>query len=168
MEHKKESTETRQECFKLFLDYNGLFHMLRPEQVGKLIRAILQYGSEGTMPDLDDELMMHFLMMKTQSDRDAERYVSRCRQNSINAKKRYESKLPVLEDVKAYFEEQALQSDPVRFFDYYQARGWCVNNSQITDWKALARTWARNDKQRYNNYDVLPEALQYIDTEGVK
>lgn len=168
MEHKTESTEARQECFKLFLDHNELFHMISPEQVGKLIRAILKYGSNGTMPELDDELTMYFLMMKGQIDQDAERYENRCRQNSINAKKRYTSKIPVLEDVKTYFMEQSLQSDPEYFFDYYQARGWCANNNQILDWKALARTWEKNDKQKGKKFDDLPATLEYIDVEGIE
>lgn len=143
MSHKEIPAVSRQEFFKLFLDNRELFHMLSVEQVGKLIRAVLKYGRDGTTPTLDAETIMYFMVMKDQIDRDAENYENRCRQNSVNAKKRFVNKTPVKEEVSVYFKEESLHSDPEYFFNYYEARGWCINGSQIADWKALAKTWEK-------------------------
>jgi hypothetical protein len=53
---------------------------------------------------------------------------------------------PTIEDVKAYFQEQKLKSDPEQFFDYYEAAGWKKSGRVITHWKPAARNWERHEK----------------------
>lgn len=53
---------------------------------------------------------------------------------------------PSLEDVTEYVKQQQLPFEASRFYDYYQARNWELKPGQpLTDWKAAARTWARNE-----------------------
>lgn len=53
---------------------------------------------------------------------------------------------PSLEDVTAYVKQQQLPFEASRFYDYYAARNWELKPGQpLTDWKAAARTWARNE-----------------------
>lgn len=44
---------------------------------------------------------------------------------------------PTVEEVYDYCEERHNGIDPMRFVDYYSARGW----KNITDWKAQVRVW---------------------------
>lgn len=160
--------EPRQKCFKLFRDARDFFCGLNEEQVGKLVRAAMEYGNSGTIPTLDDMLMMYFRRLKQQVDQDAEQYENRCRQNSINAKKRYANKVPTKEEAAAYFKEESLQSDPDHFFDHYEARGWCVNSGPIKDWKALARAWEKNGNRSNQVRSNSSSTLDYIDMEDLK
>lgn len=166
MSMKNTEAGSKQEYFKLFRDCRELFLDLTAEQVGRLIRAVIAYGNRGVEPELDDELMMYFVMMKLQIDKDAERYENRCRQNSINASKRYAGKPPTKEKAAAYFKEESFQSDPEYFFDYYEARGWCVNQNPIKDWKALARIWEKNSSRNGKAMNEKPSVLEYLDPEA--
>lgn len=56
---------------------------------------------------------------------------------------------PVIEDLKAYFQELN-SSDYEAFFDHFESNGWMVGGkSKMVDWKASARNWIRNSK-RFN------------------
>ena len=51
--------------------------------------------------------------------------------------------IPVLQDIKAYIQENGLSVDAEQFYDYYTARGWMLSGTQIVDWTALLRNWER-------------------------
>ena len=53
-----------------------------------------------------------------------------------------------LEEVEAYLEEQGLDLDAGRFFDYYEAKGWLLGSNPVKDWRALVRSWAKREKER--------------------
>lgn len=55
---------------------------------------------------------------------------------------------PTVNEVRVYCQENGYSIDPEHFVDYYEARGWMLNNSKMKDWKAAVRTWVRNDKER--------------------
>ena len=60
-----------------------------------------------------------------------------------------ESIPPTHEEVQEYCVKRGNMIDPEHFMDYYQARGWCLNNGKkMKDWKACIRTWERRDKER--------------------
>lgn len=55
---------------------------------------------------------------------------------------------PTIEEVKTYFEEKGLKSDPEHFYDHFESNGWKVSGrSTMKDWKAAARNWERNDSR---------------------
>ena len=54
---------------------------------------------------------------------------------------------PAPEEVQEYFSELGLRSDPRRFWNFYQARGWRIDGQPVADWKALARTWESREKR---------------------
>ncbi len=55
---------------------------------------------------------------------------------------------PTLEEVKAYFAEKRLKSDPEEFFDFYEGSGWKRGRGvQIKDWKATANNWERKEAE---------------------
>ena len=55
-----------------------------------------------------------------------------------------EGHTPTVDEVARYCQGKALAVDAQRFVDYYQARGWQVNNTPVRDWQALARLWHRS------------------------
>ena len=73
--------------FLIYLDYEEQFNLLTDEQVGQLMRAIIKYEKTGNVPELEGMLKMAFSFIKTQLDRDREKYNKKCEQNRENAKK---------------------------------------------------------------------------------
>lgn len=71
--------------------------------------------------------------------------------NKVNTnKEKREQKapsIPVLQDVKAYIQENGLSVNAEQFYDYYTARGWMLSGTQIVDWTALVRNWERRERK---------------------
>ena len=71
--------------------------------------------------------------------------------NKVNTnKEKREQKapaIPVLQDIKAYIQENGLSVDAEQFYDYYTARGWMLSGTQIVDWTALLRNWERRERK---------------------
>lgn len=57
---------------------------------------------------------------------------------------------PNFDDLKNYCLEVGGKVDPEAFMDFYQANGWVVGKAKakMKDWKAVVRTWMRNDLNR--------------------
>lgn len=73
--------------FLIYLDYEEQFNLLTDEQIGQLMRAIIKYEKTREVPQLDGVVKMAFSFIKTQLDRDREKYEARCEKNRENAKK---------------------------------------------------------------------------------
>lgn len=71
--------------------------------------------------------------------------------NKVNTnKEKREQKapsIPVLQDVKAYIQENGLSVNAEQFYDYYTARGWMLSGTQIVDWMSLVRNWERRERK---------------------
>lgn len=73
--------------FLIYLDYEEQFNLLTDEQIGQLMRAIIKYEKTREIPQLNGIVKMAFSFIKTQLDRDREKYETRCEKNRENAKK---------------------------------------------------------------------------------
>lgn len=73
--------------FLIYLDYQEQFELLTDEQAGQLIKAIIKYEKQGETIELDGMTKMAFSFIKTQLDRDREKYQAKCEKNRENAKK---------------------------------------------------------------------------------
>ena len=73
--------------FLIYLDYEEQFNLLTDEQVGQLMRAIIKYEKTGIVTELEGMLKMAFSFIKTQLDRDREKYNKKCEKNRENAKR---------------------------------------------------------------------------------
>ena len=60
--------------FLIYLDYQEQFDLLTDEQAGKLIKAIIKYEKTGKTSELDGVTKMAFSFIKTQLDRDREKW----------------------------------------------------------------------------------------------
>ena len=80
--------------FILYLDYKKQFDLLTDEQVGRLIRALMQYAESGEIGDFPDDgmLAMCFSFISSAMDRDSAKYQEACDKNRANIKKRWDKK----------------------------------------------------------------------------
>lgn len=80
---------------------------------------------------------------------------------------------PSLDEVKAFFKGRP--GDPERFWHYHEATGWIVHGEPVTNWRALAENWIRNERQKpepetahtpsydleeYENFDIFEQKEQ--------
>lgn len=73
--------------FLIYLDYKEHFELLSDEQLGKLLRAIMEYEETGIVPALEGMGKMAFSFIKAQLDRDREKYENKCEKNKLNGAK---------------------------------------------------------------------------------
>ena len=65
---------------------------------------------------------------------------------------------PSVEEVREYCNERRYTTiDPERFVSYYAARQWKVGQTSITDWRAAADSWNRNDVDKQNEKNERPK-----------
>lgn len=62
-------------------------------------------------------------------------------------KKRYTFIPPTMEEVKAYCEERKNKVEPLKWYDFYESKGWMIGKNKMKDWKAAVRTWENNEKE---------------------
>lgn len=80
---------------------------------------------------------------------------------------------PSLDEVKGFFIGRP--GDPERFWHYYSATGWTVHGEPVTNWRALAENWIRNERSKpkpetvhtpsydleeYENFDIFEQKEQ--------
>lgn len=78
--------------FMLFHDLAEVLIALGDEKSGKLIKAMIQYSTDGIVPELESPLDIVFIQLRQQLDRDIERYDHICERNRENIKKRWDTK----------------------------------------------------------------------------
>jgi uncharacterized protein YdaU (DUF1376 family) len=62
----------------------------------------------------------------------------------INSKK---NGMPKLEEVKAYCKERNNDVDPIRWYNFYESKGWMIGKNKMKDWRAAVRTWEKGQKE---------------------
>lgn len=72
---------------------------------------------------------------------------------------------PTLDEVRGFCEMTGSKIDPIRFWNYYEARHWMAGHSAITDWKACLRSWERDEKARDKAKTKTVSAQQYTQRE---
>ena len=63
-----------QKGFVLYYDYRNHLALLKDEERGKLLIALLDYAENGTEPELEGAALMAFSFIRAQMDRDAAKY----------------------------------------------------------------------------------------------
>lgn len=74
------------------------------------------------------------------------------------------SKVPVLEEVIQYFQEQNFpEIEANKFYNYFSSNGWLVGGkTPMKNWKAAAKNWMLNSVKYSNNYSknsIQPQNL---------
>lgn len=57
---------------------------------------------------------------------------------------------PVIDQVIAYCNERQNNVDPIKWIDFYSAKGWMIGKNKMKDWKAAVRTWENNNSNISN------------------
>ncbi len=70
------------------------------------------------------------------------------KENKKNKKNKGACGTPTLDEVRKYAREAGLCLNADRFFNHYASIGWVRNGNAISDWKALARLWAEEDRKK--------------------
>lgn len=73
--------------FLLYTEYKEHLALLNDEERGKLLMGLFEYAETGIEPYFDGMLKMAFSFIKTQMDRDLEKYESVCERNKANGAK---------------------------------------------------------------------------------
>lgn len=77
----------KQKFVCLYLDYLENWSHYSDAQVGKIVRAMLAYALTGEAPNLKGQERYIWPSVKSQMDRDSEKYTSKCKSNQENGKK---------------------------------------------------------------------------------
>lgn len=78
----------KKKSFVLYTDNIDIVEKLSDEQAGKLLKAVMRYQSDGTIPDdLDPMTDIVFMVIKGHLDRDGEKYAEICKKRSEAGKK---------------------------------------------------------------------------------
>jgi hypothetical protein len=82
---------------------------------------------------------------------------------------------PALEEVKNYCLGRKNDVDAVRFFDFYESKGWMVGKNKMKDWRAAVRTWERGSntgsapvKTSYEIKEIIPNEINDIPEEFLR
>ena len=80
---------TKPAGFFTYFHHSALINHLTDEQAGRLYKALLMYGDEGELPDLDDDqaCTLAFIILKGEIDRNFERYAETCEKRREAGKK---------------------------------------------------------------------------------
>lgn len=57
---------------------------------------------------------------------------------------------PIIDQVIEYCNERQNNVDPIKWIDFYSAKGWMIGKNKMKDWKAAVRTWENNKSNNSN------------------
>lgn len=58
---------------------------------------------------------------------------------------------PTIQEIQEYISENNYNVDAVRFFDFYETKGWMVGKNKMKDWRAAVRTWVHKENEYADN-----------------
>lgn len=82
-----EKEEKRENGFILYYGYRAHLSLLSDKERGRLLMALFDYGEKGTEPELNGAALMAFSFIRSQMDRNTEKYAEICRKRSEAGKK---------------------------------------------------------------------------------
>ena len=88
--NEKKTYHKDNKSFMLYKDWEEFIDLLTDEAAGALLRALFAYAKRGEVPDFRGELLMLFMMMSNQLERDGKKWEERCEKNAENIRKRWE------------------------------------------------------------------------------
>lgn len=55
---------------------------------------------------------------------------------------------PTLEEVRVFCKDNGIDIDCDKFYNHYEAVGWSINGTPMTNWKARVKSWYKEDVKR--------------------
>lgn len=68
------------------------------------------------------------------------------------------ARVPTMDEVVTFVQEEDLTVDPKQFVNYYDAFGWEMNGEPIKNWKAVCRKWSKNEQASTGGVSDLVQA----------
>lgn len=77
-------------------------------------------------------------------------------------KERSVFKKPTIEHCQEYFtQKQSTTTEAIKFYQFYESKGWMVGKNKMKDWQAAASGWiARNKDTKQVKVEILPPTMQ--------
>lgn len=69
-------------------------------------------------------------------------------------------KKPTVDEILKYCGERNNLVDPVRFFDFYESKGWMIGKTKMKDWQAAVRNWERGDVRQKPTGQTITERMR--------
>lgn len=109
-------------------------------------------GSDTTDGTTNDTTNDTAERQQTEQQKDTNKNIKKEKKEKKDKKKDiYGFTPPTLEEVISYCQERNNKINPIKWYDFYQAKGWMVGKNKMKDWKAAVRTWENNEKGDENN-----------------
>lgn len=81
-------TTAEKKSLLLYYDYKAHFDFLTDEQLGRIVRSMLEYEIDGISPEFDEPILkMTFSFIRSNLDRDKEKWFEMCKTNKENGGK---------------------------------------------------------------------------------
>jgi len=69
---------------------------------------------------------------------------------------------PTIQDVQAYMDQIGeTRFTAVKFWNYYEARGWTLGKSRMRYWKVVLNNWSRGDKTKHKEERPAPNIVTF-------
>lgn len=150
------------ESFVLYVKYLDNIEMLSMEQRGILITALMSYVAGKDIPDMDGMTAMAYSFIKSQIDRDFEKYEETCRKRSESGKlggrpksKDYEEKQRKAKKANGFSEKQ---NNPDNDNEYDSDNENDIKNKYSCAFEALWAAYPRK-KEKANAYKCYKARL---------
>ena len=91
----------------------------------KTILAIVSYGTTGNVHDsyIDEH---NFNLLRNIA-------------NHIDGQRKFYP--PSIEEVSKYIEEKNFNVDPVKWWNFYDSKGWMIGKNKMKNWRSAVATW---------------------------
>lgn len=67
---------------------------------------------------------------------------------------------PTIEEIKDYCNERNNNVNPVKFYDFYESKGWMIGKNKMKDWKASIRTWEKSETKKVSGGNMFLDMLE--------
>lgn len=155
------------ESFNAYHSYLKAIEPLNDAERGRLFTACLEYSMTGEAPELKGNERFVFPSMAAQIDRDKEKYTARCRKNSENVSKRwntvvYDGKSRIPNDTKHTKDKDKDYIPPLPPTGELFGRFWAAYPKKVG--KANCERWFARHKVDEETLQAMLESLAYLKT----
>lgn len=150
------------ESFVLYVKYLENIEMLSMEQRGVLITALMSYAADKDIPDMDGMTAMAYSFIKSQIDRDFEKYEETCRKRSEAGKLGGRPKTKDIKDIDSKSKKangfQKKQNNPDNDNEYENDNENDIKKTYSCAFEALWSAYPRK-KEKANAYKCYKARL---------
>ena len=103
---------------------------------------VIDEAKKGHTRVIDEASKGHARVMHEAKDKDKDKDII---SNSFKKIKRKVFKIPTEKEVAEYCKERKNSVNALKFFAFYESKGWMVGKNKMKDWQAAVRSWEQAD-----------------------